>query len=334
MNISFWKRKPAVGTNFQKLYQNRKIDNIPLLKQNILGVVSVLLFSAFSFCLSQILFFPNPSLTLLVVFGTSLILGLIFLFFMLFVLRTKELLIWISFILAGIAAPFYKSFAIINLVTFCGLIMSMLLLFYGSYQIHREAENYIKFSWKKFVKAGANYIVFGILLFLMLIFYQTYLLETKTQNTSLTDYSFFILEKTSSFIPYFSLNTTVDDLLTKTTQNPAIQSYFGSSGLMGLVDVNSMARDNLGKIINQNLTGKETLLTLLKNYISNITNPTIKGLILGILLISIFSLLNLTFFALNLITVPIGWIILKILLWTKFFNYKTLSVEQQTLSIE
>ena len=209
----------------------------------------------------------------------------------------------------GIASSFLKSFTIVNLGTFLGLAVSMLLIFYGSYQMNREAGNYIRFNWRRFVKAGANYIVFGVLIFLMLVFYQKYLLQAKANDGSIMDYGFFLLEKTSSFIPYFSLNTSVDDLLAKVTKGPMLKKLMVSNGLDGLVDVGSMSfmvRDSLGKMINQKLTGKETVLSVLETYVNGIQEPTVRGLIVAIMFIAIFSFLNLVFFALNIITIPLG----------------------------
>ena|GEM_PF-6164603 len=159
------------------------------------------------------------------------------------------------------------------------------------------------------MKAGANYIVFGILIFLMLVFYQKYLLQAKTNDGSVTDYGFFLLEKTSSFIPYFSLNTSVDDLLSKVTKSSMIKKVMISNGLEGVVDVDSMSslvRGTVSKMINQQLTGKETVLSVLETYVDGIQEPTIKGLIVAVLFITIFSFLNLAFFALNIITIPLG----------------------------
>ena len=337
MNIFFWKKKNIVGTNFKDLYENKVINNIPLIKKNILGITSVLLFSIFSFFLSSTFLGLKPLVSSGIIASIFLIFGLIFLFFMLFVMKTKELLTWILLILAGIAVPFYKSFILVNFVTFCGLTITVLLIFYGSYKMHSEAENYIKFRWKRFVKAGANYIVFGILIFIMLVFYQKFLLENKNTQISMTNYSFFILEKSSSFIPYFSLNSPVDNLLDKTIETPAIKGYLASSGIVSLLGpegTKSMLKDNLGKMIGQTLTGKESILEIMKNYVNSISDPTIRAVILGVLFFLIFSFLNLAFFALNLIAIPLGWVILKILLLTKFFTFKTLNVEQQTLSIE
>ena len=125
----------------------------------------------------------------------------------------------------------------------------------------------------------------------------------------MTNYSFFILEKSSSFIPYFSLNSPVDNLLDKTIETPAIKGYLASSGIVSLLGpegTKSMLKDNLGKMIGQTLTGKESILEIMKNYVNSISDPTIRAVILGVLFFLIFSFLNLAFFALNLIAIPLG----------------------------
>ena len=336
MNWAFWKKKP-LGSNFKELYQNKKAPDYVLIKQNILGGTSVILFALFSYYLSIIILSSKPVLSMVIPLLLCLILGLISLFFMLFIFRTKQLLNWVLFILIGIASSFWKSFLNFNLVTLFGLLLSVFIIFYGSYRMHKEAENHIKFNWNRFVKAGSNYIVFGIIVFLMLIFYQTYVSQTKATKVSAIDYSFFFLEKISGLVPSLSFNSNVDNLIEKTTSSKAMSNYLSSSGfggLEGLFDMKSIVRDQVGKMVNQKLTGKETILDIARNYVNGITNPTMRLFILVILIIIIFSFSNLAFFALNLLIVPIGWVILRILLWTKFFTFKSLSVEQQTLSIE
>gem|GEM_PF-5045119 len=58
-----------------------------------MGIVTVLLFSLFSFYLSIIMLTKQVSTLSIVMALTCLIFGLILLFFMLFVLKTKDLLI-------------------------------------------------------------------------------------------------------------------------------------------------------------------------------------------------------------------------------------------------
>jgi hypothetical protein len=143
----------------------------------------------------------------------------------------------------------------------------------------------------------------------MLIFYQNYASQIKTTKISAIDYSFFLLERISNLAPSLSLNSSIDNLIEKTTSNKVMNNYLSSSsfgGLEGLSDTKSIVRNQIGKIINQKLTGKETILDIAKNYVNSITNPTIRIFILGILLIIIFSFSNLAFFALNLLIIPIG----------------------------
>ena len=327
-----------ISSDFNKLYQAHLADTLSIIKQNILGVISLIFFIIFSTQLSKLMTTIQPSIQTIINVVLSLIGGLIFLFFMLFVIDNKKLFVWICLILLGIACPFYKSFLQINLYSLLGLGCSILLIFWGSYQMHNEATNYIKFNWRRFIKAGANYIVFSIIVFSMFVLYQEYTLKTQNTKFSLLDYSFFVIEKTSSFMPFKPpINNTIDNLLTNTMSNSFINNYIGVSQLGALgtntKNINDLLKNNVSSILHIKITGQETISDIIKQYALSASTTT-KYIISAILIIIIFGICNLISILLNIIIVPLGWFILQILLWTKFFKFKTINVEQQILSIQ
>jgi len=81
-----------ISSDFNKLYQAHLADTLSIIKQNILGVISLIFFIIFSTQLSKLMTTIQPSIqTINVVL--SLIGGLIFLFFMLFVIDNKKLFV-------------------------------------------------------------------------------------------------------------------------------------------------------------------------------------------------------------------------------------------------
>jgi len=80
-----------ISTDFNKLYKARIADTLPILKQNILGIISLIFFIIFSTQLSKLMTTIQPSIQMLINVAISLIGGLIFLFFMLFVIDNKKL---------------------------------------------------------------------------------------------------------------------------------------------------------------------------------------------------------------------------------------------------
>jgi len=82
-----------ISSDFNKLYQAHLADTLSIIKQNILGVISLIFFIIFSTQLSKLMTTIQPSIQTIINVVLSLIGGLIFLFFMLFVTDNKKLFV-------------------------------------------------------------------------------------------------------------------------------------------------------------------------------------------------------------------------------------------------
>jgi len=144
----------------------------------------------------------------------------------------------------------------------------------------------------------------------MFVLYQEYTLKTQNTKFSLLDYSFFVIEKTSSFMPFKSpINNTIDNLLTNTMSNSFINNYIGVSQLGALgtntKNINDLLKNNVSSILHIKITGQETISDIIKQYALSASTTT-KYIISAILIIIIFGICNLISILLNIIIVPLG----------------------------
>jgi len=343
--------QPSFNGNLYKRYQWANKEWINYFRYSFLGVISVI--SAF-LCLllirqaqAGVYYFGGWWLIL-----SLFILSLSIIPLMALVLETKRYLLWCLIMMAAYLLPVIDYFN--QWILLASLIM-LIAFIVGGLSSKFEAANYLKFKWSRLARKGLRYLTFGVLLFIIAVFYvgpKDKILNFNLNN--LTSGNFKIAGRELNLASKLNLNMKVDEMISNLISNEAgnnlsLQEIPLSLTPTLMKNVNKIisqqkndqlkkemiegVRGELNKQFGLNLTGQETVLEAIINYFkSQNKGPWLYALYL-ILILTALSLLTSLIWLINLLVLALGYILLEILLAVGYFKLDTKGTVQEVLVI-
>lgn len=228
------------------------------------------------------------------------------------------------------------------------------------------ADNQIDFSWWQIGGSGLRYFIYA---YLCLIFvFGFWMVKTGAIKQSVNLEKSLTQSVASQFkhiLPQINLEGSVDDLLSgiinsqldSSSTIPGVTTTKPSSSVktkttlplnqdFSVLTAQEIARqkniilvstrEKLAQMLGISITGKETLFGLIKTYITtkfSTWGPVITSLLVLVLCFTLWQIVNLVVSVIYFFTSIVSYVLLKIFLSTKFFQFKTVNIPHKILTL-
>ena len=304
------------------------------LKQNLLGFFSCLFVLLFSNILKTVMFskvFNLQHQLFLVLFFS---LSMAFLALMLFQLKFNILRWWLfGFVFCSIVL-FTDVLPFSSWYLYLSILISFLYLLFTSYQYHKADEIYLKFNWKIVFRNGFQHQFFAIMILYVTIVFLGFIKVdyTMTRGLSLNNFVQSGITIWTNYNPKSGLNKSFDSFINDfVSKNSMLNNLQKQYSFLGVSSAKTIG-DSIRSMFKTNFDGKTKLSQILVDYF-NKSSQTIKTIVFGAFLWFILSIIGFFYFISKTLVYYFSYILITVLVWTKFFKFEEKPTVKQYLII-